>query len=381
MPRLFVVAGEASGDRALASVIRHLPSSIATFGMGGAELAATSAEIVVDLRDTTSMGIGAVLARATNLVGAFVKVWAVVEERAPDLALLVNFTEFNLRLAARLRAKGVPVFWYIAPQIWASREGRVHALRESIERLFVVLPFEEDLFRSFGVRTEYVGHPSLEDAGLVTSEGEPLRRGVAVLPGSRAQEVRRLLPRFIAATRHLPADERAASRVFLAASLDDRTRRFAEREAQLAGLALEPAPDAMVPRLRNFWASLVASGTASLEAALSGATPVIAYRVDALTAFVARRVLTTPHVGLANILLKRRAFVELLQEDASVTRLASALDAAIARSKEPNGSAPSTELLDLLGRHHRPSQRVADAIVLRLSSPESRDTFREREIA
>ena len=178
---LLVVAGEQSGDAAAAAVVNRLAPSLRAnvFGMGGAALAAAGVELVGDLRSTTAMGFASVARRAAQIGSAFVKLTRASSQRRPTAALLVNYTEFNLRLASRLHAAGTRVLWYGAPQIWAWREGRVKNLRPHVDRLAVILPFEEALWRGHGVDARYVGHPAQEARRLSRGDGRRSRRASA----------------------------------------------------------------------------------------------------------------------------------------------------------------------------------------------------------
>ncbi|MCL2779605.1 MAG: lipid-A-disaccharide synthase [Polyangiaceae bacterium] len=344
---LLVVAGEASGDRAAASVLAHLRGlrGMHVFGMGGEALASEHVELISDLRASTALGIAEVGARAWNVGLAYARLRLACKKRRPNVALLVNYTEFNAHLAKALREMDTRVLWYGAPQIWAWRRGRAIALRQRIDRMAVMLPFEEPLWRAAGVDAHYVGHPALEEtrrpAIFSQSAMDEMRKAarerlglterasaIAILPGSRPHEVRRLLEPMLAGYETVRRDRASVdARVLLAPSLDDKTRAFAHAVA--TGYRTEVTPvDArrgMADALPAFDAALTASGTASLECALAGAVPIVCYRVGWVTELGARMLMTTRFVALPNILLDRPAFPELLQREANATRIAEAL--------------------------------------------------------
>src|ERR1700744_1192411 len=162
MSELLVVAGEASGDRAAAAVVAKL-RGVHAFGMGGGAMKREGVELLADLRALTAMGIGEVALRAYGVALAYGKIRAAIARRKPAAALLVNYTEFNTHLANVLWETGTRVLWYGAPQIWAWRAGRAIPLRKHLDRMAVMLPFEEKLWRDLGVDAHYVGHPALED--------------------------------------------------------------------------------------------------------------------------------------------------------------------------------------------------------------------------
>jgi lipid-A-disaccharide synthase len=278
----------------------------------------------------------------------------------------VNYSEFNARLAPRLQAAGVRVLWYIAPQVWAWRPRRREALRRCVDRMAVVLPFEETLWRCAGVDAHYVGHPALETARLARPVARetlgltPFASAVALMPGSRPHEVRRLLEPMLDGYERVRKDRASVDgRVLVAASLDSATREWLRRhcEARRVGTAdVDPRLGA-TPVLPAFDVALCASGTASLEAALARAVPVVAYRVGLATEITARALLRTRNVALPNVLLRRRVFTELLQREVTPQRLADALcDALDGRNVL---LAACDELESTLGDARTPSARVA----------------------
>jgi lipid-A-disaccharide synthase len=336
-----IVAGEASGDRIAALAARViLARGEPVFGIGGPACRVAGVEIVEGAERLAAMGVTDAVARLPALARALARLFDRARRSPPRAALLVNFTELNQRLGRLFRALGVRVLWCVAPQVWAWRPGRLHALRGAVDRLAVILPFEEALWRGAGVDARYVGHPSLdvpcppraELRARLGIDGEAL--AVAVLPGSRAGEIARLAAPLAEAAALLTADGTAhAARMILAPGLDPRARGLAEAIARREGV--DPvdgdAEHGAAPLLGAFDAVLCASGTASLEAALAGAAPVVAYRLDPLSFAVARRLLRTPHIALPNVLLGRRAFPELVQGDVTPEAIASAARDLLAR--------------------------------------------------
>lgn len=341
---VLVVAGEASGDRIAALAATALAANgVRGFGVGGPACRAAGVEILADTARLGAMGLGDVVARLPALAVAGARLLARVRRAPPRAALLVNFTEGNQRLGRLLRARGTRVLWCVAPQVWAWRPGRIHALHGACDGLAVILPFEEALWRGAGYDARYVGHPALDapaverDAARARLGIAPGARALAVLPGSRAGEARRLAAPLCEAAAILRAEGSIdAARLLLAPGLDARARRIAEAAARAAGIAVvegDPAHGAAA-WLGAFDASLCASGTASLEAALAGAAPVVAYRLDRVAFAVARRLVRTPHIALPNVLLARRAFPELLQAEVTGPRLAEAARGVLARAGE-----------------------------------------------
>lgn len=362
---LLVVAGEASGDRAAAKVVRLL-GGVPAFGMGGDALAAVDAELAVHLRDTTAMGVSEVVGKAFDVGRALTKLGDLVRERRPRAALLVNYSEFNLRLLPLLSSLGTRTVWYGAPQVWAWRPGRAERMREMVDHMCVMLPFEEPIWRDAGVSTRWVGHPAVEDVrGDRREAREALGMtsrafGVAILPGSRPHEVKRLLGPMLDAYERVRKDWASVdARVLFAPSLDrrlvaDAARQCAERRVEYATV---DATRGMMKVLPAFDSALVASGTASLECALAGVVPVIAYRVGLATELVARALVRTTRIGLPNVLLGRTAFEELVQRDASGDKLAAALERAMQRPDAYRRAC--AELSSRLAPRPQPSREVA----------------------
>ncbi len=362
---LLVVAGEASGDRAGAAVIAQLPG-VRAFGMGGGALAAEGVELLADLRDTTALGVAEVARRAFGVAKAYTTLRAAAARRKPAAALLVNYTEFNARLAESLWSNGTRVLWYGAPQVWAWRSARAIPLRRHLDRLAVMLPFEEPLWRDFGVDAHYVGHPALEERhGDRVAAREllgltPRAWDIAILPGSRPHEVRRLLQPMLAGYERVRRDLASVDgRVLLASSLDPMTREWAKATAKAARVELVSvdARAGMGAALPAFDAALCASGTASLECVLARVIPVVCYRVGWATELGARAFVKTPYVALPNILLGRDAFPELLQRQATAERMSEALANVLRQRESFLGACAEVEAV--LGGQNHASANVA----------------------
>ena len=377
-----MVSGEPSGDRAAAKVIAHLGAR--AFGMAGEACEAAGLEPVVSADGRAAMGALDVARRMGRIAASMLALRRAIARRRPRVALLVSYTDYNARLLGVLRRHGVRVVWYAAPQVWAWRPGRARSLAPRIDAMAVVLPFEESLWQEAGVQTRFVGHPSMDGERLSRREARALlgfppdddrspgidernaasrsSAGVggaqppmiAVLPGSRPGEVRRLLPAMLEAARG------HAARALLASGLDDATRAWARALCISQGVAVhEPAAGAGHV-LAAFDAAVCASGTASLECSMAGVPPVVAYRVDPLAAVIARRMLRTRLVALHNVLLARRAFPELLQSEATAANMRRELDALLSHPEAPQNAC--REVQRILGSGHEPSRSVAAMI-------------------
>lgn len=308
-----VAAGEASGDDLAAEVVRRL--RVSGFGLGGPRLAAVGTELVSQLSAVTSMGPVGPLLRAPAILRVGIDLLAEARRRRPRAALLVGFSEFNGWLGRRLRRLGIRVVWYAPPQIWAWGTGRGQRFAGACDVMAVLLPFERELWRSFGKEAHFVGHPAaVEPFEAPTHARQSLGlardgRTLALLPGSRPAEVKRHLADMLLAARILRERDAVEPRIFTASSLDIATQTWLRRRAAQAGIpCLGPGSDRV---LSAFDVALVKSGTGSLKCALAGATPIIVYRTGRLVDAAARRLLKVPNIGLPNIVLGEARFTEL----------------------------------------------------------------------
>jgi lipid-A-disaccharide synthase len=357
-PSVLVVAGEASGDRLAARIARSLRNEgVHCFGMGGAASLAAGVELVADLRRSAAMGLTEVAARLPAVATAFARLAVAAHRAPPRAAVLVDYTEFNQRLGLLLKRRGVPVLWCVAPQVWAWRPRRITQISRALDRLAVILPFEEALWRAAGVDTHYIGHPAL-DVPIIDRNTAQTRLGlgrsrpnVAILPGSRPHEVRRHTPPMLTALREIAhAGMAVDARLLVAASLDGATRRWLVAQADRAGVAtVDVDADAGAAAwLGAFDAALAASGTATLECALAATPPVVIYRMSPLTAALARRFVRTPFIALPNILLGAPVYPELVDRRAEPVGMARALLSVLER---PSAFATSAnELRERLAR-------------------------------
>ena len=323
-PVIFLSVGEASGDlhgAALARALRERIPDVQLIGLGGPLMAAEGVELLADVDDLAVMGFVEVLSHLPFFIRLRKKVFAALEERDVDLVIPVDYPGFNLRLARHARSRGIPVLYYIAPQVWAWHASRVRDLARDTDRVAVILPFEEDFLTGRGVAAEFVGHPLLDRPRPTTDrtswfrkEGlDPARPLLALFPGSRNQEIERHLTLFaIAADRVRVARPEVQVRIAAASSVPD--------EAYAAGVHRTTAEPGEL--LRHASAALVKSGTTTLEAALAETPFVVAYRMNPLSYGIARRVVKVPHIALANLVAGRRVVPELVQGAATPERLA-----------------------------------------------------------
>jgi lipid-A-disaccharide synthase len=332
MPRLLISCGEASGDLYGAELVRHLRERVPgldVLGLGGDRLQDQGASLFAHVRDLAVVGLLEVVSHLRHLRSVFRSVIDEAERRPPDAAVLVDYPDFNLRLARALHRRGVPVIYYVSPQVWAWRRGRLRAIRETVSRMLVIFPFEEELYREAGVPVTFVGHPLVS---LVQPAADPAafrrelgldtaRPVIALLPGSRAKEVAHNLPPMAASVDALAAARPELQFVAaVAAALDPGVVRRG-----LGDRAVTIVHDRTHAALSAATAAIVASGTATVEAALLGTPMVVVYRLSPWTYRLGRRFVRVPHYAMVNLIGGRRIVPELIQSDFTPGRVAAEL--------------------------------------------------------
>jgi len=319
MPSIYVSAGETSGDLHGSLLVKELLArspGANVFGMGGPRMAAAECRITQDIEKMAVMGFVEVLWRLPYIRGVYKRTLKALAESRPDVAVLVDYPGYHLRLARDLKKLGIPVVLYIAPQVWAWKPGRAKRIAEIATKLLVIFDFEVPIFREAGVDVEWVGNPLLDELdpdapggaarkALSLGSDQPL---VALMPGTRGQVLKRLLPVFMETARELRA---LKPEIACAIGTPDGEPLEGEHAA-----AHEIAP-AVKTRdlLRDATACVLASGTVTLEAALMGCPGVMGYRMGWLNFFLSKRLVRCDHIALANIVLGERVYPELIQGD------------------------------------------------------------------
>jgi len=324
---LLVVAGEASGDlhgARLISELRRLEPDLEVFGLGGDELRAAGLEAVAHSSEISVVGITEVLRILKRARQIFDLLLREVERRKPVAAVLIDFPDFNLRLARELKKRGVPILYYISPQVWAWRKGRVKDIAALVDRMLVLFPFEVDFYERYGVKVVHVGHPLVDEVPHLSgvwdspdAESGPFR--LALLPGSRISEVEALLPVMLDGVRRLAEDFPVEARLIQAPSIP---RDLLEEEIELSGLPVRIVAENRFAAIADSHLALCASGTATLEVGLLGTPMVMIYRLGRWTYMLARLLVRLPYVSLVNLVLGRKVIPELLQGNASPEQIA-----------------------------------------------------------
>ena len=317
---ILISAGEASGEHYGAQLIEALKQHHPEwkyFGMGGDEMRAAGCELVVESREVAVLGLVEVLRHLPRIGRCFRRLVQAAGQRRPAAAVLIDFPDFNFRLARRLHRLGIPVIYFVSPQLWAWRPGRVNLVRRYVKKMLVIFPFEENFYRQRGIDADFVGHPLAADAPPALPRErfarehnlDPAKQWIALLPGSRKKEVLLNLPTLLATARLL--GEQYQFVLPVASTLDPHWVR-----AQLTG---SPVPVAV---LDDAWqalllsrAAVVASGTATVQAALSATPFVMVYRVSKLTWLMGRWMVKVPHFAMVNLIAGKRVVPELVQKD------------------------------------------------------------------
>ncbi|MGZ7040114.1 MAG: lipid-A-disaccharide synthase [Thermoanaerobaculia bacterium] len=365
--KLAVVAGEASGDLHAADVLHELKKldpSLEAFGIGGDSMVREGFVALHHAREMGIVGLFNVIRHLRMFRRIFDELMARIEAERPNAVLLVDYPEFNLRVARKAKELGIPVIYYVSPQIWAWRKGRVKQIARNVDEMIVILPFEEEFYRAHGVTVTYVGHPLVEQ--LSATRRPPRQDGVlriALLPGSRRMEVDSLLPPMLRAVEILRRERKVDAYVMQAPTIDDaHLRRIMERE----GVEVRVVRHDRGQGLSSADVALSSSGTATLEAAILGTPVVVMYRLSPLTHLVAKRLVTLPYFSLVNIIAGKNVVPELLQSAVTPERIA---DEVRKLADPANYERVTAELARIRMKRGEPgaSRRAAEAIMARTS--------------
>ncbi|HVN64979.1 MAG TPA: lipid-A-disaccharide synthase [Candidatus Binataceae bacterium] len=369
--RILIVAGEASGDLHGGDLAREIfarDPDCELFGIAGENMRAAGVKALVRMEDIHGMGLSELASTIGRTVGVFGTLRRIIRNDKPDLVILIDYAEFNLILSGVAKRAGVPVLYYITPQVWAWRRGRVAKLVDRAARLAVVLPFEAELYRTAGDRVTFVGHPLLDRVQPAQNRVETLKRHgfpsgarlIAILPGSRRAEVRHLMRPMAEAARILARDHDLVPVVALAPTLTPDELGQIGR-ADLTGIRIIEGDTYSIIAASEI--ALVASGTATLETALLGCPEVIAYKVSPLTYILGRMLITgVDFIGMPNILADRRIVPELIQGEVTAQRFVRAAEPMLSPSIRAETVANLRAIREKLGEPGA-AGRAADIVI------------------
>lgn len=344
MAKILISAGEASGDihaAAVTAALKKIDSAIEVFGMGGDALRAAGGEVLFDIKDHGVMGFVEVIKKLPDLFKLRSDFARVMDEHQPDCLVVVDYPGFNMKLAKVAHDKGIPVVSYIAPSAWAWNKGRAKNVAKIVDKVACIFPFEYDVYKEAGAPVEFVGHPLLDivkpawerteaEAWVGKQPGHPL---VLLMPGSRLMEIEKMLPNLLAGAKllkkQLPEVQFAMPRA-VTIPLD-----LLQSKIKASGLDIKITEGHNYDLFSVADLALATSGTVTLEAALCGLPSIIVYRTSALNAFIARRVINIPNIGLPNIVAGRQILPELLQEDFTPANVANTAVELLAPERRP----------------------------------------------
>ncbi len=365
-PHIVIVAGEDSGDfhgANLAAALRRQLPQIRLSGIGGQKMEENGVELIFPSARLAVVGITEVISRLPDILAGCRAIRKHLRESQPDLLVLIDFPDFNLHLVAPYaRRLKIPIVYYISPQVWAWRQGRVKSINKLVEKILVILPFEEEFYRRHGVAVEYVGHPLLDEFKSFHCKPRSERPYVALIPGSRSGEIKRLLPLMLTAAR-LYTREKPSTRFLIpvAPSIDIEFVKKMIPAILNDKITLLRQPLSQALQKVSF--ALVTSGTATLETALAEVPMVVIYHVNQLSYQLGKRLISVPHISLVNLIAEKEIVPELIQDDALPEKITTKMRTILDNSE--NYRKVRQELKNLkkkLGKAGAP-QRAADAII------------------
>src|SRR5579859_1987681 len=352
----------------LIEALQHLDPSLQFFGVGGERMRAAGCDTVVDAKDLAVVGITEILSHLPKILGLYRHLIEEADKRNPDLAIVIDSPAFNWRVARQMKRRGIPTVYYVAPQFWAWRQGRVRLLRDYIDKALVIFPFEEKFYRDRGVDATFVGHPLAELPRPTIERNDyaaqfhldPAKPWITLMPGSRIKEVRMNLPTILESAALLGSPYEFLLPV--APTLD---REFLRGLIGLHKITLVPEA---LPALHHSRAGIVASGTATVEAAMMNTPFVMVYRVSPLTYLLGKPRVKVPRFAMVNLVAEEEVVPELVQQDFTaqnvVDRLKGILADGAVRERMLDGLARvKTRLRAGTGSGEHPADRAAEIIL------------------
>lgn len=309
--KFFVIAGEASGDMHganLVKAIKQIAPNAKFEGFGGQRLEAEGMKLLRPLDKLNFMGFLEVVQNLGTVRENFKICKRALTENKPDAIILIDYPGFNLRMAKWAKQRGIKVFYYISPQVWAWKESRVKQMKKNIDRLMVILPFEKEFFAKHGMDVDFVGHPLIDEIEARNQKLEIRKEKViALLPGSREQEIKHILPEMLAVMEHFPDYH------FMIGKAPGRTAAFYQSRFNLGNAKV--FEDGTYKLLARSKAALVASGTATLETGLLKVPQIVCYKASGISVRIARSLIKVPYISLVNLILDKPAVKELIQSE------------------------------------------------------------------
>lgn len=328
---VMIIAGEASGDMHGASLVREMlkiDPTLNFYGIGGNKLAQAGVKLLANVSEMAVVGLTEVISKLGKFITVMNLMKKSLDELGPDLVILIDFAGFNLRIARAAHKRGIKVFYYISPQVWASRRGRIRQIKKFVNKMAVILPFEVETYRQEGFAVEYVGHPLLDLVAPHYSKSESREKFnlpadktiIGLLPGSRLSEVKKLLPEMLQAAAIMA---QKIPDIHFVLPLADTLE-----EEIITGVIFQSEVKIDVIRGNTYDViactdlAIVASGTATLETALLGIPMIIIYKISPITYFIGKMVVTVKNIGIVNIIAGKTIVPELIQDEAAGVNIA-----------------------------------------------------------
>ncbi|HUO77459.1 MAG TPA: lipid-A-disaccharide synthase [Thermodesulfovibrionales bacterium] len=368
-----IVAGESSGElygSLLAHTLRAMWPEVRLVGMGGERMRDAGVELFSGI--SSSLGLTETLSSIKKLRESFTKASRILREIAPEIVVLIDYPDFNFRIARIAKRHGVKVLYYVSPQVWAWRKGRVKTMGEIADRVAVILPFEEEIYKKAGIPCEFVGHPVMEEIDALektnAQEVEHLRPGsgihtptVSLLPGSRPHELKTLFPVFTGFVERF-THKFPGVRFLVPLAQNVEVDQFKESISALEGKGVVFMRGDALKSLVSSDMAVIASGTATLQAALLGTPLVVVYRVSPLTYFIGKSVLDVTHISLVNIIAGKEVVPELIQHEATAKNIVAQSRKILYDDKYRESMISSFRKIRELFSGKQPSRRVAEMI-------------------
>lgn len=336
--KYYIIAGEASGDLHASNLLKEIRKNdpAAEFrGFGGDLMQAQGTHLVRHYRDLAFMGFIEVVANLRTILKNIDVCRDDIRQWKPDALILVDYPGFNLRIAPFAKAAGIPVFYYISPQIWAWKQSRVHKIAASTDKVFCILPFEKAFYKSFGYDVEFVGHPLLDAIGQPANElslPHDERKVIALLPGSRKQEIRTMLPEMLKVAKDFPGYR------FVIAGAPSQPEAFYKEIIEGSSPVASTQPEIVFGQtyalLRNAYAAVVTSGTATLETALHGVPEVVCYKGSKISYHIAKRLVKVKYISLVNLIMDKEIVRELIQDEMNARSITEELKRLVGPQRE-----------------------------------------------
>jgi len=331
-PKVMIIAGEASGDLHGSFLVREMLSinpALHFYGIGGNKMQEAGVKLLAHAADIAVVGVSEVFSKIGTFIKVIAKIRKSMDQLKPDLVILIDFPDFNLNfVAGPARKRGLKIFYYISPQVWAWRKSRVQQIKRLVDKMAVILPFEVDFYAERGFTVDYVGHPLRDTAKSEFTQAlarrhfglDQKRTTIGLLPGSRTGEITKLLPEMIAAAQII--SRKIPDAQYILPLADTLEEKMVADLITPSGLAVKIVAGRTYDVLACCDLAIVTSGTATLETGLMGVPMIIIYKVSPLSALIGRMIIKPQHIGLVNIIAGKTVAPELIQGDAYGERIA-----------------------------------------------------------